>query len=71
VSFSLCPLCLCAEKGHDVARYALGGLQNKVLAATYRTALPEESLIEAKIERTRRLLELKRASSGEKPGSRP
>ena len=63
-------LVLCAEKGHDVARYALGGLQNKVLASTYRTALPEESLIEAEIERTRRMLELKSAASGEKPGSR-
>ncbi len=64
-------LILCAEKGHDVARYALGGLQNKVLAATYRTTLPEESLIEAEIERTRRMLELMSASSQEKPESQP
>ena len=64
-------LILCAEKGHDVARYALGGLQNKVLAATYRTALPEESLIEAEIERTRRRLELRSAASGEKPECEP
>lgn len=64
-------LILCAEKGHDVARYALGGLENKVLAATYRTTLPEESLIEAEIERTRRILELRSASSGEKPESEP
>jgi predicted nuclease of restriction endonuclease-like (RecB) superfamily len=62
-------LILCAEKGHDVARYALGGLQNKVLAATYRTALPEESLIEAEIDRTRRILELRSATSGEKSGN--
>jgi predicted nuclease of restriction endonuclease-like (RecB) superfamily len=60
-------LILCAEKGHDVARYALGGLQNKVLAATYRTALPEETLLEAEIERTRRLLELRSQASAEKP----
>ncbi len=64
-------LILCAEKGHDVARYALGGLQNKVLAATYRTTLPEESLIEAEIERTRRMLELMSASSQEKPENQP
>jgi predicted nuclease of restriction endonuclease-like (RecB) superfamily len=64
-------LILCAEKGHDVARYALGGLQNKVLASTYRTALPEESLIEAEIVRTRRMLELRSASSAEKPESQP
>ncbi len=61
-------LILCAEKGHDVARYALGGLQNKVLASTYRTALPDESLIEAEIERTRRMLELRKASPEEMPG---
>lgn len=64
-------LILCAEKGHDVARYALGGLQNKVLAATYRTALPEESLIEAEIEQTRRILELRSAASGEEPENQP
>jgi predicted nuclease of restriction endonuclease-like (RecB) superfamily len=64
-------LILCAEKGHDVARYALGGLQNKVLASTYRTALPEESLIKAEIERTRRMLELRSAAAGEKPASGP
>ncbi len=64
-------LILCAEKGHDVARYALGGLQNKVLAATYRTALPEESLIEAEIDRTRRILELRSAASREKPEGEP
>ncbi len=64
-------LILCAEKGHDVARYALGGLENKVLAATYRTALPEESLIEAEIDRTRRILELRSAASGERPEIQP
>jgi len=50
-------LILCAEKGHDVARYALGGLANKVLASTYRTALPEESALVAEMDRTRRMLE--------------
>jgi predicted nuclease of restriction endonuclease-like (RecB) superfamily len=50
-------LILCAEKGHDVARYALGGLGNKVLASEYRTALPDESLLAAEIDRTRRMLE--------------
>ena len=60
-------LILCARKGHDVARYALGGLENKVLAATYHTALPEESKIIAEMERTRRLLENKAAADGEEP----
>jgi hypothetical protein len=52
-------LILCAEKGHDVARYALEGLGNKVLATTYRTTLPEEKVLLAEIERTRRALEQK------------
>lgn len=43
---------LCAEKDTAVARYALEGLPNKVLAAEYRTALPEEHTLVAEIERT-------------------
>lgn len=58
-------LILCAEKGHDVARYALDGLTNKVLAATYRTTLPEESLLASEIDRTRRMLKLKSVSQGD------
>jgi predicted nuclease of restriction endonuclease-like (RecB) superfamily len=62
-------LILCAEKGHDVARYALEGLRNKVLAATYRTALPEEARIVAEIDKTRRMLEHQGgAGPGETPG---
>jgi hypothetical protein len=52
------PGILCAEKGHDVARYALEGLGNKVLASTYRTTLPDEKVIAAELDRTRRMLEL-------------
>jgi predicted nuclease of restriction endonuclease-like (RecB) superfamily len=33
-------LILCAEKGHVMAKYALEGLSNTVLAAEYRTTLP-------------------------------
>jgi hypothetical protein len=62
-------LILCAEKGHDVARYALGRLENKVLAATYRTVLPEESVIAAEMDRTRRMLELRSAARGEESES--
>jgi hypothetical protein len=40
-----------------VAKYALEGLPNKVLAAEYRTTLPEERVLVDEIERTRRLLE--------------
>ena len=50
-------LILCAQKDHAVAHYALEGLPNKVLAAEYRTALPDEKTLVAEIEKTRRMLE--------------
>lgn len=49
-------LILCARKDHAVAHYALEGLPNKVLAAEYRTTLPDEKMLAEEIERTRRLL---------------
>ena len=50
-------LILCAQKNSAVAHYALEGLPNKVLAAEYRTALPDEKMLAKELERTRRLLE--------------
>lgn len=50
-------LILCAEHDAAVARYALAGLTNKVLATEYRVALPDEKLLATEIEKTRRLLE--------------
>ena len=50
-------LILCAQKNEALAHYALEGLPNKVMAAEYRTALPEEKLIADELDRTRRLLE--------------
>lgn len=50
-------LILCAAKDSAVAKYALEGLPNKVLAAEYRTALPEESVLVEEIKRTRKQLE--------------
>lgn len=50
-------LILCAQKDESVARYALEGLPNKVLAAEYRTTLPDERVLAAELNRTRRLLE--------------
>jgi predicted nuclease of restriction endonuclease-like (RecB) superfamily len=47
-------LILCAEKDNAVAKYALEGLPNKVLAAEYRTALPKEGILAKEIDRTRR-----------------
>ena len=49
-------LILCAQKDEAVARYALEGLPNKVMAAEYRTTLPDEALLASEIERTRTML---------------
>ncbi len=53
-------LILCAKKNHAVAKYALEGLPNKVLAAEYRTNLPEEQVIAAEMERTRHAIDERR-----------
>ena len=53
-------LILCAQKDEAVARYALEGLPNKVMAAEYRTALPDEKALAAEIERTRELLSMRK-----------
>jgi hypothetical protein len=58
-------LILCAQKDHAVARYALEGLPNKVLAAEYRTALPDEKLLAEELERTRRILEARQQRAGD------
>lgn len=50
-------LILCAQKDHAVAHYALEGLPSKVLAAEYRTVLPDERALAAEVERTRKILE--------------
>ena len=46
-------LILCAAKDEAIARYALANHQNKVLAAEYRTALPDEKLLAARVEQAR------------------
>jgi predicted nuclease of restriction endonuclease-like (RecB) superfamily len=53
-------LILCAQKDEALARYALEGLPNKVLAAEYRMALPDEKSLAAELDRTRRMLEEQR-----------
>jgi len=50
-------LILCAQKDAAVAHYALEGLANKVLAAEYRTALPDEKTLAEEVRKTRLLLE--------------
>jgi hypothetical protein len=39
-----------------VAKYALEGLPNKVMASEYRTALPDEKELAAELERTQAIL---------------
>lgn len=53
-------LILCAEKDEAVAKYALQGLPNKILAREYRLVLPAEARLAAEIEKTRKLLERRR-----------
>lgn len=50
-------LILCAQKDEALARYALDNLPNKVLAAEYRTVLPDEKVIAADLQKTRQMLE--------------
>lgn len=50
-------LVLCSEHDDAVAHYSMGNLRNKVLAEQYKLALPEARLLEAEIEKTRRMLE--------------
>ena len=53
-------LILCSQKDEAIARYALDGLRNKILATEYRTVLPDEQLIAGEIEKTRRQLEARK-----------
>ena len=44
-------LILCADKDEAVAHYALGGLENQVVAARYGETLPDEAQLAAELER--------------------
>lgn len=59
-------LILCSYKDAAVARYALEGLANKVLASEYKMSLPDEQTLQTEIERARsRLLRSKPANAPE------
>jgi hypothetical protein len=63
-------LILCREKGVAEAHYALDNLPNKVLAAEYRTVLPEENLIAQELERSQlKISERRLKSNAEEPPS--
>lgn len=49
-------LILCAEKDSAVAKYALEGLPNKVLAAEYKLALPDEKRLVRELKATQKKL---------------
>jgi predicted nuclease of restriction endonuclease-like (RecB) superfamily len=53
-------LILCARAKSALARYALEGLPNKIMAAEYKTVLPDVELLQAELEKTRRELEARR-----------
>lgn len=53
-------LILCASKDSTLAKYALEGLNNKVLAAEYKMALPDEKVLAAELERSRQRFERNR-----------
>ena len=59
-------LILCTGKGAALARYALEGLPNKVLAAEYKTVLPDEKLLADELENSRRILESQVSAKGGK-----
>ena len=56
-------LILCSEKDEALARYALEGLPNNVMAGEYRITLPDEALLAGELDRTRQAMELHRPSS--------
>lgn len=62
-------LILCARTNAAMARYALEGLPNKVMAAEYQTVLPDAKLLEAELDKTRRELEGWRVGRGDVEGA--
>src|SRR5262249_33537994 len=52
-------LILCTQKDAAVARYALDGLPNKILASEYKTILPDAEQIAEELTKARKILERK------------
>ncbi|MCD6579328.1 DUF1016 family protein [bacterium] len=50
-------LILCAEKNETLAKYSLKDLPNKVIAAEYKTVLPDEKIIAAELKKAKNILE--------------
>ena len=56
-------LILCSEKNEAIAKYALEGLSNNVMAAEYRISLPDEELLAAELDKTRKTIELRASAT--------
>ena len=54
-------LILCTSKGKNLAKHALDGLPSRVIAAEYRTALPDEETLVKHLDQV--LLEIKHRSN--------
>jgi predicted nuclease of restriction endonuclease-like (RecB) superfamily len=61
-------LVLCSEKNDAVVHYAMGGIQARVFAPRYLTALPDPETLRREIQATRRALETRAASRRAPPG---
>jgi predicted nuclease of restriction endonuclease-like (RecB) superfamily len=57
-------LILCARAKSALARYALDGLPNKIMAAEYKTVLPDTKLLAEELEKSRREFETRRIGRG-------
>ena len=51
---------LCSSKGESLVHYATDALPNKMLIREYLTALPNEQLLAAELERTRKVMEARK-----------
>ena len=56
-------LILCTGKEKTLVKYTLKGMSNKILTADYTTKLPSTKLLTKEIEKTKRILALKKAQS--------
>ena len=54
-------LILCTEKDNTVVEYTLKGMRKNIVTADYMTKLPSKKILTQEIEKTKRMLELKKA----------
>ena len=54
-------LILCTEKDNTVVEYTLKGMRKNIVAADYMTKLPSKKILTQEIEKTKKMLELKKA----------